>query len=129
MGLQWVVYQLFINFKKVYNLFRREILYNIVIEFYIPMELVRLIKTCLNEICRRVHIDNHLSVALLNCTISFWTVLIFDINLLDKNRNTMKKNMETIFCTIKEVSVELSAEKTKYKFMSSDQNAGENHSI
>jgi hypothetical protein len=38
------VHQLFIDFKKAYDLVRREVLYNIRIEFGIPMKLVRLIK-------------------------------------------------------------------------------------
>ena len=43
------VHQLFIGFKKAYDSIRREFLYNILIEFGIPMKLVRLIKMCLNE--------------------------------------------------------------------------------
>jgi len=43
------VHQLFIDFKKVYDLVRREVLYNILIEFGIPMKLGRLIKIYLNE--------------------------------------------------------------------------------
>jgi hypothetical protein len=42
------VHQLFIDFKKAYDSVRREVLYNIVIEFGVPMNLVRLIKMCLN---------------------------------------------------------------------------------
>jgi hypothetical protein len=38
------VYQLFIGFKKAYDSVRREVLYNILIEFGIPMKLVRLLK-------------------------------------------------------------------------------------
>ena len=38
------VHQLFIDFKKSYDSVRREVLYNILIEFGIPMKLVRLIK-------------------------------------------------------------------------------------
>jgi hypothetical protein len=38
------VHQLFIHFKKAYDTMRREVLYNIVIEFGVPMKLVRLIK-------------------------------------------------------------------------------------
>jgi hypothetical protein len=48
------VHQLFIDFK-------REVLYNILIEFGVPMELVRLIKMCLNETNSKVRIDKHLS--------------------------------------------------------------------
>jgi hypothetical protein len=41
------VHQLFINFKKVYDSVRKEVLYNLLIEFGVPMKLVRLIKMCL----------------------------------------------------------------------------------
>jgi len=40
---------LFIDLNKTHDLVRREVLYNILIEFGIPMKLVRLIKMCLNE--------------------------------------------------------------------------------
>jgi hypothetical protein len=42
------VYKLFKDTKKAYDSVRKEILYNILIEFGIPMKLVRLIKMCLN---------------------------------------------------------------------------------
>jgi hypothetical protein len=38
------VHQLFIDFRKEYGSVRREVLYNILIEFGIPMKLVRLLK-------------------------------------------------------------------------------------
>jgi hypothetical protein len=40
------VHQLFIDFDKAYYSTRREVLYNILIEFGVPMKLVRLIKMC-----------------------------------------------------------------------------------
>ena len=43
------VHQLFIDFTKAYDSVRREVLYNILIEFGIPMKVVRLLKMCLNE--------------------------------------------------------------------------------
>jgi hypothetical protein len=47
-------HQLSIDFKKVCDSFRREILYNILIEYGIPRKLAGLIKMCLNETCSRV---------------------------------------------------------------------------
>jgi len=44
------IHQLFIDFEKNYDSVRREVLCNILIEFAIPMKLVRLIKMCLNKI-------------------------------------------------------------------------------
>ena len=44
-----VVHQLFIYFKKAYDSVRREVLYNILMEFGIPKKLIRLIKMCLNK--------------------------------------------------------------------------------
>jgi hypothetical protein len=55
------VQQLFIDFKKAYDSVRREVLYNILIEFGIPQKLVRLIKMCRNETCSRVRVGKHLS--------------------------------------------------------------------
>jgi hypothetical protein len=43
------VHQLFIDFNRAYDSVRREVLYNILIEFGIPMKLVRLIKMCVAE--------------------------------------------------------------------------------
>ncbi|PNF23216.1 hypothetical protein B7P43_G02735 [Cryptotermes secundus] len=55
------VHQLFIDFKKAYDSVRREVLYNILIEFGIPMKLVRLIKMCLNETYSKDRVGKHLS--------------------------------------------------------------------
>jgi len=55
------VHQLFIDFKRTYDPSSREVLYNILIEFGIPMKLGRLIKMCLNEIDSRVRVGKHLS--------------------------------------------------------------------
>ena len=55
------VQQLFIDFKKAYDSFRREVLCNILFQFVIPMKLVRLIKMCLTETYSRVRAGNNLS--------------------------------------------------------------------
>jgi len=49
------------DFKKVYDSVRKEVLCNILIEFGIPMKLVRLIKMCLNGTYSRVCVGKHLS--------------------------------------------------------------------
>jgi hypothetical protein len=54
-------HQLFIDFKKAYDSVRREVLYNIFLEFGVPMKLVSLIKMCLNETYSKVRIGKHLS--------------------------------------------------------------------
>jgi hypothetical protein len=41
-------------------------LYNILIEFGVPMKIVRLIKTCLNETYNKVRIGKHLSDSFLS---------------------------------------------------------------
>jgi hypothetical protein len=49
------VHKLFIDFKKAYHSLRREVFYNILIKFEIPMKLVQLIEMCLNETYSEVH--------------------------------------------------------------------------
>ena len=55
------VHQLFIDFKKAYDSVRREVLYNILMEFGVPKKLVRLIKMCLTETYSRVQVGKNLS--------------------------------------------------------------------
>ena len=55
------MHQPFLDLEKAYDLVRREGLYNILIEFSIPMKVVRLIKMCLNETCDRVQVGKNLS--------------------------------------------------------------------
>jgi hypothetical protein len=40
------IHQLFINFKKADDSVRREVFYNIIIAFGVPMKLLRLIRMC-----------------------------------------------------------------------------------
>jgi hypothetical protein len=55
------VHQLFIDFNKACGSVKREVLYNILLEFCIPKNLVRLIKMCLNETCSKVRVGRLLS--------------------------------------------------------------------
>jgi hypothetical protein len=61
MRVQWTVHQLFVDFKKTFDPVRREVLYNILTEFCVPMKLFRLIRICLNETYSEVRISKHLS--------------------------------------------------------------------
>jgi len=49
------------NFKKAYDSLRREVLYNILIGFSIPMKLVRQIKLHVTETSSRVQVGKNLS--------------------------------------------------------------------
>jgi hypothetical protein len=54
------VHQLFIDFRNAYYSVRREVLYNILTEFGIHINLVRLINICLSEKYRRARVGKHL---------------------------------------------------------------------
>jgi hypothetical protein len=49
------VHQLFIDYRVVYDSDWREVLYSIIIEFEVPIKLVRLIKMRLNETYSKVY--------------------------------------------------------------------------
>jgi hypothetical protein len=50
------VHQIFIDSKKAYDSVKREVLYNILLEFVTPKKLVRLIRLCLNETYSKVRV-------------------------------------------------------------------------
>jgi hypothetical protein len=52
-----------------------------------------------------------------------------DVNLLGDNIDTIMRNTESLIVASKEVGLEIKAEKTKYMFVSRDQNAGQNRNI
>jgi hypothetical protein len=52
-----------------------------------------------------------------------------DVNILGGSVHAVKKNTEALVAATKEIGLEVNADKTKYMFMSRDQNAGRNHSI
>jgi len=158
------VHQLFIDIKKTYDSVRREVLYNILIEFGIPMKLVMLVKMCLNETCSGVWVSKHLSdifpiknglkpgdalsPLLFNFTLEnairrvqviqdglklngLHQLLVYadDVSVLGGSVYTIKENAETLVVAGKEMGLEVNAGKTKYMFMSRDQNSGRSHSI
>jgi hypothetical protein len=55
------MHQLFTDFKQAFNSVKREVLYDILLEFGIPKKLVRLIKMCLNKTYSNFHVGKHLS--------------------------------------------------------------------
>jgi len=55
------VHQLFIDFKNAYDSVRKEVLYNILTEFGIPMKLLRLVNVHLTETYGRVWVGKNLS--------------------------------------------------------------------
>ena len=50
-----------VDFKKAYDSVRREVLYNILMEFGIPKKLIGLMKMCLTETYSRVRVGKNLS--------------------------------------------------------------------
>jgi len=150
-----VVHQLFIDFKKAYDSVRRVDLYNILIEFGIPMKLVRLIKMCLSVTYSRVRVGKNLSDAFpirnglkqedalspleyairkaqgglkLNGTHQL-LAYADDVNKLGGSVHTIKENAEALVVASKEIVLGVNADKSKYMVISRDQNAGQSHSM
>jgi hypothetical protein len=130
-----VVHQLFVDFKKACDSVRREVLYNILIEFAIPLKLVRLIKMCLNETYSRVQVGRNDAIrwvqanqkgSKLNST-HMLLVYAGDVNIMCGSICTIKKNTKTLIVTSTEIGLEVNAEKTKYMVTSRDQHTGQNN--
>ena len=141
------------DFKEAYNSFRKEVLYNILIDFVIPTKLVRLIKMCRNETYSRVCVGKHLSDMFpvknglkQEDTLSpvlFNFVLVHAIRRVRVNLDgmklivthqllvytggsvrIMKTNTDALLFASKEFGLEVNAGKTKYLMVSRNQNAG-----
>jgi hypothetical protein len=52
-----------------------------------------------------------------------------DVNLLEDNIGTIKRNTDTLIDASKEVGLELNAEKTRYMLLSHHQNARQIHDL
>jgi hypothetical protein len=61
MGIQWNSTSAFLDFKKAYDSVRREDLNDILIEYGIPKNQLRVIKMCLTETFSRVRVGKNLS--------------------------------------------------------------------
>jgi hypothetical protein len=141
-----------INIKKIYDSVSREVLYNIPIEFGVPMKLVRQIKMCSNEtyILSPCMSDNFLiqgdDLSPLHFNFAFecairkvqenqvglilngtQQLLVYaDVNLLGDDIDTIKRNTQTLIDSSKEIGLEVNRKKTKYMLLSRHQNAGQN---
>jgi len=134
-------------------------MYNILIEFDIPMKLVRLSETYSRvwvgkNLSDMVPIKNGLkqgdalSPLLFNFALEYALrrvqvnkgvlklngthQLLFytnDVNILGGSEHTVKENAVALVVASKEIGLEVNANKTKYLVMSQDQNAGQSHNI
>jgi len=153
------VHQLFIDFKKAYDSVRREVLYNILIEFGVLKKLIRLVKMCLTETYSRVQVGKNVSdifpvrnglkqgdavsSLLFNFALEYAIRRVQvnqdglklngthhdDVNILGGSVHTVKKNTEALVAATKEIGLKVNAYKTKYMIVFRDQNAGRIHSL
>jgi len=56
-------------------------------------------------------------------------VYVDDVNILGGSLHNIKENKEALVVASKEVGLEVNADKTKYMFISRDQNAGRSHNM
>jgi len=152
------------NHCNIYDSFRREVLYEILIELGIPRKLVRLIKMSLIETYSRFRVGKNVSDSFpirnglkqgdaltplifnfaleyairrvqvnmdglkLNGTYEF-LAFADDVNILGGSIYTLKEIAEALGAANRETGMEVSADKTKYRVMSRDQNEGRIQSV
>jgi len=128
------VHQLLLDWKQAYDSVRMEVLYNIFIEYGIPMNGLQrrdalsplLFKFALEYAIRRIQVNQ--DGLKLNGT-HHLLVYADDVNILGGSVHTIKKNAEALVVASKEIGLEVNADKTKYMVMSQDQDAGQSNSI
>jgi hypothetical protein len=127
------VHQLFIDFKKACDSVRTEVLYNILIEFWLPMKLVKRIKMHSNETYSEVHVHKHLSDSfpILKQGNSIRKVQENQVRLKLNETDQLLANADDVnlLGDIMGWSRYKYIEKTKYMLLSCHQNAGQNWDI
>jgi hypothetical protein len=153
------VHQLFIDFKKAYDSIKREVIYNILLEFGILKNLLRVKETysklrIVEHLSDKFPIQNGLKQGdvlwplLFNFTLEYairigqekeiglelngtHQILIYaeGVNLLGDSINVIKGNSETLLEASMDIGLEINAEKIKYIIMPRNPNSGQNKNL